>query len=592
MKYLLTGNEAVARGAYEAGVTYASAYPGTPSTEILENMIAYKEEMIAEWAPNEKVALETVIGASMAGARTIAVMKHVGVNVAADPLFTIGYTGITGGLVLVSADDPGCHSSQNEQDNRYYAKFAKIACIEPSDSQESKDFVKVAFEISEQFDVPVLFRMTTRVCHSKGLVSHEDRVPFEIIPYKKQPQKFIAAPANAKLLHPIVEEKLKQMEIFSNETPLNRIEWGGKKIGIVTSGVAYNYAKEVFGDDASYLKLGFTFPLPMDKIRAFANEVEKLYVIEELEPFIEEQMKAAGIPCIGKEKISRVGELNPDIVAKALLNEERETIHPDPSKLVGRPPTLCAGCPHRGFFFQLSKKKNIVITGDIGCYTLGSAEPLNATDSVICMGASISMGHGASKAFTKNNVEKRVVSVIGDSTFFHTGVNSLIHVAYNKGNTVNVILDNRITGMTGQQENPGTGFTLQGDPANVINIPDLVKAIGIEHVVTVNPLKLADVDRALEDAFAFDGPSVIITRWPCVLKNFSEADIKEFNLTKKQCHVIEEACRGCRVCTKTGCPAISFDTATKKAKIDKYMCVGCEVCLQACPFKAIERVGE
>lgn len=592
MKVLLTGNEAVARGAFEAGVTYASAYPGTPSTEILENMIEYKEDLIAEWAPNEKVALESVIGASMAGARTLAAMKHVGVNVAADPLFTIGYTGITGGLVLVSADDPGCHSSQNEQDNRYYAKFAKIAMVEPSDSEESKEYVKAAFEISEKFDVPVLFRMTTRVCHSKGLVELGERKNVEIIPYKKQPQKFISAPAHAKMLHPIVEDKLVRLEQFSNETELNRIEWGSKKIGIITSGVAYNYAKEVFGDDASYLKLGFTFPLPMDKIRAFSKEVETLYVIEELEPFIEEQMKAAGISCIGKEKISRIGELNPDIVAKALLGIEKETVKPDPDQIVGRPPTLCAGCPHRGFFFALSKKKNVVITGDIGCYTLGSAEPLNATDSVICMGASISMGHGASKAFAKNNVDKKVVAVIGDSTFFHTGVNSLIHVAYNKGNTVSVILDNRITGMTGHQENPGTGFSLQGDPANMINIPDLVKAIGIEHVVTVNPLKLKEVESALDEAFAFDGPSVIITRWPCVLKNFSEADIKEFDLSKKQCHVIEDKCKGCRVCTKTGCPAISFDNKTKKAKIDKYMCVGCEVCLQACPFKAIERVGE
>lgn len=593
MKVLLTGNEAVARGAFEAGVTYASAYPGTPSTEILENMIDYKEDLIAEWAPNEKVALETAIGASMAGARTLAAMKHVGVNVAADPLFTIGYTGITGGLVLVSADDPGCHSSQNEQDNRYYAKFAKIAMLEASDSQESLDYVKAAFEISENFDVPVLFRMTTRVCHSKGLVEMGERKSFEIIPYKKQPQKFIAAPAHAKMLHPIVEDKLVRLEQFSNETELNRIEWGSKKVGIITSGVAYNYAREVFGDDASYLKLGFTFPLPMDKIRTFAGEVETLYVIEELEPFIEEQMKAAGIPCIGKEKIPRIGELNPDIVAKALLGIERETVHPDKAQIVGRPPTLCAGCPHRGFFFQLSKKKNVVITGDIGCYTLGSAEPLNATDSVICMGASISMGHGAKKAFEKNNVDKRVVSVIGDSTFFHTGINSLVHVAYNGGNTVNVILDNRITGMTGHQQNPGTGYTLQGDPANIIDIPQLVKSIGIQHVVSVNPLRLDEMDKALEDAFAFEGPSVIITRWPCVLKNFTEADIKEFNLAvKKQCHVIEETCRGCRVCTKTGCPAISFDNETKKAKIDKYMCVGCEVCLQACPFKAIERVGE
>lgn len=592
MKHLMTGNEAVARGAFEAGVTYASAYPGTPSTEILENMAQYKEHLIAEWSPNEKVALEVAVGASLAGARTLSAMKHVGVNVAADPLFTIGYTGVTGGLVLVSADDPGCHSSQNEQDNRYYAKFAKIACVEPSDSQESKDYIKEAFEISERFDVPVLFRMTTRVCHSKGLVSFDDRKDVPIIPYKKNPKKYIAAPAHAKELHPIVEKKLVEMEKFSNETPLNRIEWGNKKIGIVTSGVAYTYAREVFGDDASYLKLGFTFPLPMDKIRSFAKEVETLYVIEELEPFIEEQMKVAGISCIGKDLIPRIGELNPDIVAKALLGKEVKTLAPNPETLVPRPPTLCAGCPHRGFFYTLSKKKNVVITGDIGCYTLGSAEPLNATDSVICMGGSISMGHGAAQAFKKNAVDKKVVAVIGDSTFFHTGVNSLMTVAYNRGNTVSVILDNRITGMTGHQENPGSGYTLQGDPANVIDIPALVKAIGIEHIVTVNPLKLDEMDKAIEDAFAFEGPSVIITRWPCVLKKFSPEDIKEFDLRKKLCTVVEDKCKGCRICTKTGCPAISFDMTTKKAKIDKYMCVGCEVCLQACPFDAIERVGE
>lgn len=592
MKQLMTGNEAVARGAFEAGVTYACAYPGTPSTEILENMAQYREALIAEWAPNEKVALESVIGASMAGVRTLAAMKHVGVNVAADPLMTVAYTGITGGLVLVSADDPGCHSSQNEQDNRYYAKFAKIPCVEASDSQEAKAFVKAAFEISEQFDTAVLFRMTTRVCHSKGLVELEDRRSVEAIPYTKNVEKYIAAPAHARLMHPKVEARSRALEAFSNETPLNRIEWGDKRVGIITSGVAYTYAHEVFGAQASYLKLGFTNPLPMDKIRDFADQVETLYVVEELEPFIEEQLKAAGISCIGKERIPRVGELNPDIVAKALLDEERNTVHSDSEKIVGRPPTLCAGCPHRGFFFSLSRKKNVVITGDIGCYTLGSAEPLNATDSVICMGASISMGHGAAKAFDKSGVDKRVVAVIGDSTFFHTGINSLLHVAYNGGNTVSVILDNRITGMTGHQENPGSGFTLQGDPTHMIDIPNLVHAIGIQHVTSVNPLDLKAMDDALEDAFAFEGPSVIITRWPCVLKHFSEADIKEFDLNRPRCEVNVEACRGCRVCTRTGCPAISFDPVAKKAEINKYMCVGCTVCLQACPFNAIEKVGE
>lgn len=592
MKKFMTGNEAVARGCYEAGVAYAAAYPGTPSTEILENVADYKEHIVAEWAPNEKVAMESAIGASIAGGRALAAMKHVGVNVAADPLFTLAYTGVTGGFVLVSADDPGCHSSQNEQDNRYYAKFSKIACIEPSDSQESKDYLKAAFDISEQFDVPVLFRMTTRVCHSKSLVELGEREEKDVIPYVKQPNKFIAAPANAKVLHPVVEDKLLRLEAFANETPLNTIEWNDKKVGIITSGVAYTYAKEVFGDTASFLKLGFTFPLPMQKIRDFAAQVETLYVIEELEPFIEEQLKAAGIACIGKEKIPRCGELNPDIISKALLGQVRETLEIPADKVVGRPPTLCAGCPHRGFFYTLSKKKNVMITGDIGCYTLGAAEPLNATDTVICMGASISMGHGAQKVFEKFNVEKKVVSVIGDSTFFHTGVNSLIDVAYNNSNTVTVILDNRITGMTGHQQNPGTGFTLMGQPANEINIPQLVEAIGIKHIVSVNPLHLDEMNKAIDDAFAFEGPSVIITRWPCVLKQFSEADFKEFDLSKKSCYVVEDECKGCKVCTKTGCPAISFDKASKKASIDPHMCVGCQVCLQACPFKAIKKVGE
>ncbi|MBN2259512.1 MAG: indolepyruvate ferredoxin oxidoreductase subunit alpha [Clostridiales bacterium] len=592
MKKFLTGNEAVARGAYESGVTYAAAYPGTPSTEILENIALYKEDIVAEWAPNEKVALESAFGASIAGARSLAAMKHVGVNVAADPLFTLGYTGVTGGLVLVSADDPGCHSSQNEQDNRYYAKFAKMACIEPSDSQESLDFVKEAYRISEEFDVAVLFRMTTRVCHSKGLVEEGVREEFEIIPYVKQPKKYIVAPANARLLHPVVEDRLKKLEAYSNNTFLNRIEWNDSKIGIVTSGVAYTYAKEVFGDNANYLKIGFSYPLPMDKIKEFAGRVETLYVIEELEPFMEEQMKVNGIQCIGKDKIPNVGELNPDIIAHALLGKEIETVKVDESKIVGRPPTLCAGCPHRGFFYQLSKKKNVMITGDIGCYTLGSAEPLNAIDTVICMGASISMGHGAQKAFAKNGVDIRVVSVIGDSTFMHTGINSLIDVAYNKGNTVNVILDNRITAMTGHQQNPGTGFTVQGEPTNQINFENLVEAIGIKHVVTVNPLKLDEVDKALEDAFNFDGPSVIITRWPCALKKYSQQDIEEFGPISSKCHVVEDKCKGCRICTKTGCPSISFDVTKKKAFIDPNQCVGCEVCLQSCPFDAIEKVGE
>ncbi len=590
MKKFMTGNEAVARGAFEAGVTYASAYPGTPSTEILENMIQYKDDVTAEWASNEKVAMETAIGASVAGARTLAAMKHVGVNVAADPLFTWGYTGVTGGFVLVSADDPGCHSSQNEQDNRYYAKFAKIVCIEPSDSQECLDFVKDAYEISEEFDVPVLFRMTTRTCHSKGLVQTNDRKEVAMVPYKKNPAKYVAAPATARVLHPFVEDKLVRLEAFSNKTHLNRVEMNDTKIGIVTAGVAYEYAKEVFGDTASYLKIGFSFPLPMDKIKDFASKVDTLYVIEELEPFMEEQMKAAGIKCIGKELITNIGELNPDIVAKALLKEERETIAIADDKKVNRPPTLCTGCPHRGFFYALSKKKNVMVTGDIGCYTLGAAAPLNSIDSVICMGGSISMAHGAAQAFKRNNVEQQVVSVIGDSTFFHTGINSLMTVAYNNSNTVHCILDNRITGMTGHQENPGTGFKLQGEDSNQVDIPKLVEAVGIQHVVTVDPLNLKEVTDALDAAFAYDGPSVIITRWPCALKKFSEQDIAEFDLSPRQYKVDVDACKGCKVCIKTGCPSLSFDLVTKKAMIDPKTCIGCSVCAQSCPFDAIGKV--
>ncbi|MFZ5968003.1 MAG: indolepyruvate ferredoxin oxidoreductase subunit alpha [Bacillota bacterium] len=591
MKQFLTGNEAIARGAYEAGVTFASAYPGTPSTEILENIAPFKENIYAEWAPNEKVALEVAIGASIAGARTLAAMKHVGVNVAADPLFTYAYTGVNGGLILVSADDPGMHSSQNEQDNRYYAKFSKVAMIEPSDSQEAKDFVKAALEISEEYDTPVLFRATTRICHSKGLVEFGDRVEVGIKPYTKNIPKYVATPANGRVLHVKVEERLKQLEAFSNETELNKVEWNDKKVGIITSGVAYQYAKEIFGDTASYLKLGFTHPLPMKKIKAFAEQVETLYVIEELEPYIEEQMKAAGIQCIGKDVIPRIGELNPDIISKAILGVERPVIEVSEASVVGRPPTMCAGCPHRGFFYMLAKKKNVMITGDIGCYTLGSAEPLSAMDTCICMGASISAGHGAQKAFSFNGIDKKVVGVIGDSTFFHSGVTSLMDIVYNKGTAVTVILDNRITGMTGHQENPGTGYTLQGEKTHAINISLLCEAVGVKkkNIFIINPLELDACKKAIDDALNAAEPTVIITEWPCVLKKPTAEDIERFGSKKIICKVDAEKCKACKVCTKTGCPAISFD---EKAKIDSTMCVGCDVCLQACPFDAIVKAGE
>lgn len=591
MKKLLTGNEAVALGAYEAGVHFAAAYPGTPSTEILENIAPYKE-VVAEWAPNEKVAFEAAFGASIAGARSLAAMKHVGLNVAADPFFTAGYTGVNGGMVLVVADDPGLHSSQNEQDNRYYAKHAKVAMVEPSNSQEAKDMVKKAFEISEKYDTLVMMRMTTRVCHSKSLVEIGERQEVELKPYVKNLQKYYVAPAVAKQLHVKVEERLKKLEEFSNETDLNYIEWNDKKIGVISSGVAFEYAKEVFGDSASYLKLGFTYPLPSEKIKNFAKEVEVLYVVEELEPYIEEHVKSLGIEYIGKDKIPNIWELNPEIVATSLFGEKTPTIEYDKSVIANRPPTLCAGCPHRGFFYGLSKRKNVMITGDIGCYTLGGADPLNAMDTTICMGASISVGHGAKKVFDRYNKDMRVVSVIGDSTFFHTGINSLLDVVYNKSNTITCILDNRVTGMTGHQDNPGTGYTLQGELTEIADIPSIVKALGIKHVRTVNPLKLDELNEAFDWAFELNEPSAIITRYPCALKKLTELDRKEFKPLEGKCEIDSEKCIGCKRCVNTGCPAIRFIKPDRKSTIDPVQCVGCGLCVQVCPVNAISKVGE
>lgn len=591
MKKLMTGNEGIARGAYEAGVSFASAYPGTPSTEILENIAEYKE-IHAQWDPNEKVAMESAIGASIAGARSLAAMKMVGVNVAADPLFSFAYAGVNGGMILISADDPGFHSSQNEQDNRHYAKFAKVAMIEPSDSQEAKDMVKAGMEISEKFDVPVLMRVTTRVCHSKSLVEFNEPQAAVKKPYVKNLQKNDLVPGVSRKLRLSLEERLSKLAVFSEQTDLNFIQWNDKKIGVVSSGVAYQYAQEVFGINASYLKLGFTYPLPLKKIKAFADEVETLFVIEELEPYIEEQLMAAGIKCIGKARIPNTGELNPDIVAKALLGEECALIEYDRSIPVNRPPTLCAGCSHRSFFYELGKRKNVFISGDIGCYGLGGADPLNAKDSCICMGAGPSIAHGAQTVFDKFDENMRVVGVVGDSTFFHTGINSLMTAVYNKSRTVTCVLDNRITGMTGHQENPGTGFTLQGEPTKIIDIPTVVKALGVDHVRVINPMIQKEVKDALDWALALDEPSVIITRWPCVLKRQSEADKEEFGDYKGMCVVDDEKCIGCKMCLKTGCPALQYNKATNKVKIDKVQCIGCKLCLQVCPVQAITKEGE
>lgn len=591
MKLLMTGNEAIARGAYEAGVRFASAYPGTPSTEILENVATYKEDIVAEWATNEKVALEAAIGGSIAGARTMASMKHVGVNVAADPLFTFSYTGVNGGMVLITADEPGMHSSQNEQDNRNYAKFAKIAMFEPSTSQEAKDMLKEAFEISEKYDTPVLFRVTTRLCHSKGIVECSDRVEVPIKEYIKNPKKNLTVPAHARVRRVEIDDRMSKLLEYSNNTHLNNYEINDTKIGIVASGMCYTYAKEVFKDDASYMKLGFTNPLPMEKIKEFASKVDKIYVIEENDPFIEEQLKANNIKCHGKDIFPSYGELTPDVIRKSVFGKTNDTIDYNKDLVVNRPPGLCAGCPHRGFFYELGKRKNVMVTGDIGCYTLGFAPPYNAMDTTICMGASLSSGHGAQKVFNmKENNKMRVVGVLGDSTFFHTGINSLLDVVYNKGNSISVILDNRITGMTGHQQNPGTGYTLQGDVTSEVNIEELVKACGVKHIRTINPNNLSQVKETLDWAFNLEEPSVIITRWPCALKKFSRQDIEEFNnpFTSK-CSIDTDKCIGCKLCMKTGCPAISFKSEEKSVFIDKNQCVGCEVCSQVCPKDAISK---
>ncbi|MBV7274497.1 indolepyruvate ferredoxin oxidoreductase subunit alpha [Clostridium sp. PL3] len=591
MKKLLTGNEAIARGAWEAGVRFASAYPGTPSTEILENVALYKE-IYSEWAPNEKVAVEAAIGASIAGARSLAAMKHVGLNVAADPLFTFAYTGVNGGMVLISADEPGQHSSQTEQDNRNYAKAAKVAMFEPTNSQEAKDMVKMAYGLSEKYDIPVLIRMTTRACHSKGIVECDDRKEVEIKEYAKNPAKYLTVPAHARKLRASLQERMKQLLEFSNTTELNYIEWNDTKIGIIASGAAFSFAKEVFGDTASYLKLGFTNPLPTEKIKEFAGKVDKLYIVEENDPYIEDEVRRLGFDCYGKNLFPAYGEMTPDVIRKTIYGQANETIDYDKNEVVPRPPALCAGCPHRGFFYELGKRKNVMVSGDIGCYTLAFDAPYNAMDTAVCMGGSLSIGHGAQKVFNmKQDNKMRVVSVLGDSTFLHTGINSLLEVAYNKGNTVNIILDNRITGMTGHQQNPGTGYTLQGEETVEANIEDLVKACGIKNIAIIDPNNLKLVKDTLDWALSLDEPSVIITRWPCVLKKLTESDKKEFtNVFQSKCSVNEEKCVGCKMCIKTGCPAISFDKENKKAKIGSDSCVGCEVCLQVCPTKAIGKV--
>ena len=573
MKKLMLGNEAIARGFYEAGCKIVSSYPGTPSTEITEYAATY-DDMYCEWAPNEKVGLEVAFGASLAGARSACCMKHVGLNVAADPLFTMSYTGVNGGLVICVADDPGMHSSQNEQDSRHYAEAAKLPMLEPSDSREAKEFTKAAFELSEKFDTPVLLRMCTRIAHSQCTVELEDRVERGLKEYVKTPAKYIMAPANAIKRHPIVEARQEAIAQWAESCALNRAEYSAdRSMGIITSGTCYQYVKELFGDSVSVLKLGMVNPMPKNLILDFASKVERLVVIEELDPFIENYCKSIGLNPDGKNIFPICGEFSQSLIAGCLGLSTPDFVMPEPTPV--RPPVMCAGCPHRGLFYVLAKKK-ITVLGDIGCYTLGSAAPLAAIDSVLCMGASVSGVHGFNKAL-KEKSEGRTVAVIGDSTFMHSGMTGLANIAYNGSNSTVIIVDNSITGMTGHQQNPTTGYNIKGDPATKIDLEALCRALGINRVRVVDPYDLKATEAAIMEEISADEPSVIISRRPCALLKYVKSNPP---LT-----VNAEKCKSCKMCMKIGCPAISMKDG--KAKIDATLCVGCDVCKQLCAFDAI-----
>ena len=588
-KVIMSGNEAVARGCYEAGCTVAAAYPGTPSTEILENMAQYPE-IDSRWASNEKVALEIAAGASIGGARALSSQKLVGLNVAADPLFSVGYTGVNGGLVVVTADDPGCYSSQNEQDNRLYAPHAKLAMIEPSDSQECRDYVKAAFEISEKFDVPVLFRLTMRICHSKSLVSQGEREEVGVKPYVRNPGKYALLPATARRRHVVREGLMIQLEEYAVHSSLNRIEWGkDRKIGIVTSGMSYQYAREVFGEDASYLKLGITNPLPSKLIRTFARSVDKIYVIEEGEPYLENKVRTLGFDCIGKERIPIVSELDTTIVRQAFKDEREPFTYQAANQAPVRPPLLCAGCPHRGFFYALHKRaKDVVTAGDIGCYSLGVSEPFNGFDFSLCMGAGFSTTIGLAKALERRGDKRKVFGMLGDSTFFHSGITGLVDAVHQSANVVLCILDNSITAMTGHQENPGTKMTLMGKPAKAIDLLKVVRAIGIEedHIRVVNPVELEQMEEAIDAGIQAEGPFVIVTKSPCIL-------LKPVRKTYagKYCEIDPDKCKRCKSCLKIACPAIALKDGVISI-VDRANCTACGLCMQVCRFGAISKVGE
>lgn len=583
MKELMSGNEAVARGAYEGGLHFASAYPGTPSTEILENMVKYKE-IHSQWSVNEKTALETALGATFGGARALVAMKHVGLNVAADPLFSAGYIGARGGFIIVSADDPGMHSSQNEQDNRNYARSARLALLEPSDSNEAKEFTRIGLEISEEYDTPVLLRLTTRISHSKSIVELRERKEVPVKGYEKNIRKNLVMPAHARALHKIVEERMKKLQDYSNSFEYNSIEYKDKKIGIITSGISYQYVKEAM-PEASVLKIGMSWPLPDKKIREFSENVEKLYVVEENDPFMETEIKAMGIEIEGKSIIPMVGELNPRIVKESFKMAPAVQKTDLGEAVPGRPPALCPGCPHTAVFYAINKLK-LIATGDIGCYTLGALPPLSAMDTCVDMGASITNAIGLEFALKKADDKRKIVAVIGDSTFYHSGITGLVDLIYNKATSTVIIVDNSITAMTGHQENPGTGKTLMGEDAPRIDIEKLVKGLGLEHVYTVDTYDLQAVIDLVKRETERNEPSVIIARRPCIL-------LPEMKKKKFEKYVIDESkCTGCQMCVKLGCPAISFDKEKRKASISESMCVGCSLCVQVCKFDAIRKIEE